>query len=118
MEDVDTGIQTSSSFTRFPIMEGFMVHGDHIVFLTLDVGKNNIMLEVFQFVQKRIKSKGFLKLCKRKKYDSWNAVLDPQRKNISFFMYSWQTFKLENQNSKRQIFGLFISLKILLTEPN
>jgi hypothetical protein len=66
------------------------------VFLTLDVVRNYIMLEVFQFFQKRIRPRGILELCKRDNYDTWNAVLDPQRKNISFFMFSWQTFKIEN----------------------
>ena len=77
VEDVDTGIITKASSTHFPIMEGFEVHGDHFIFLTLDVTRNNVMIEVFHFENKKFKSKGIMKLCGRESYDSWSVALDP-----------------------------------------
>ena len=47
IEDFDTGILNDASITRFPIMEGFWLHSNHILFFTLDVAKNDVMIEVF-----------------------------------------------------------------------
>jgi hypothetical protein len=47
--DVDTGIMNDRGMTRFPILDGFWLQSDYVIFFTLDVVKNEIFIELFQF---------------------------------------------------------------------
>ena len=63
------------------------MQGDYLAFVTFDVIKNTINLEVFRFKLNEIKSISSHVLFNRKKADSWNAVVDKDRKFINVFLY-------------------------------
>lgn len=94
VEDFDTNIMDDVGNTHFPIIDGFWIQGDFLAFLTLDVIKNDIYIECFQFINKAIKSKFRQKLCPRKKYDSWTCVVDENRRLLSFIMYEYVSSNL------------------------
>ena len=81
--DIDTGITNDRGLTRYPILDGFWLQGDFVIFFTLDVEKNDIYRELFQFAQSQLKVKFVERICSRKSFDSWSLALDAQRKYIS-----------------------------------
>jgi hypothetical protein len=58
-----------------------------MAFLTFDVMKNTVNLELFMFKGQEIKLVSRHALFNRRKADSWSAAVDIDRKFISVFLF-------------------------------
>jgi len=78
---------------------------DYLAFLTLDVKKNNVNLEIFNFKNFELKPLAHRTLLSRKKADSWNSAVDFDRKYICIFLYNNVSVTILTTAARKREFG-------------
>jgi len=81
---VDTGLKSFQGKTQHPILKGFWIAGDMLLFLTLDCKESMIRIELFGFDDEKPLFE--CELCKYEGYEKWDATIGPRRRFISLFM--------------------------------